>query len=104
MNDSFEVVWTNILNGLYKGQVIKNWGYAHGFTGKIFIIHSISKDQIEIDSPTAKTLQRIPKEDFENVYELWSDYISGKIQRTYISNEISRYSTYVISIFHEILT
>jgi hypothetical protein len=103
MNTSFEAVWASILNGFYVGQIIKKWGYARGFTGRTFVIHSISQDQIVIDSPTAKTLQNIPKIDFENIYNLWFDYISGKILRSYIGDAVSFHSSYIISIFHEIL-
>ena len=38
-------------------------------------------------------------EDFASVYELWNDYIEGDVPRYELRN-ITRYSKYIISIYH----
>ncbi len=102
MSTSFEKKWDEVCNLLHVGQVINNWGYVRGYTGKSFKISRIEPDSIVIDSPSAKNLQRVPKDDFRKVWEIWKAYLSQKILRNEITAFITRYSSYILSIFHDL--
>jgi hypothetical protein len=47
------------------------------------------------------SLQRISDKDFAKVSEVWNAYINGNFQR-YKMRDITRFSKYIISIFHHI--
>ena len=102
MSENFEKLWSEIRNTLQEGQVIKYWGQARGYSGRSFKISRIQNSFIVIDSPTAKNLQVIPKNDFEKVWEIWEKYLSGKIFRYEIRDECTRFSSYIISIYREL--
>jgi hypothetical protein len=54
------------------------------------------------ESP-AKT-QKIPKADFQMIFENWNDYINGRIKRSeFVHGSIAynRFTKYTISIIHE---
>jgi hypothetical protein len=102
VSTSFEKQWMEISDSLHVGQAINNWGYVRGYTGKSFKISRIETNFIVIDSPSAKNLQRVPKDDFRKVWEIWEAYLSQKVLRNKITAFITRYSSYVISIFHDL--
>ena len=81
------------------GMKVEYWGLARGSKGTKFSIHSIDKSYVICDPPKAKNLQSVPKKDFQQVWELWKDYILGEVQRQFIRDEITRYSSYIISIY-----
>ena len=69
--------------------------------GGEFVIRTVEAGIIEVDSPGAENVQRIPREDFAKVYRRWEGYNAGHIPRRKI-RDITRFSKYIISIFHHI--
>ena len=57
---------------------------------------------MKVDSPGADNIQRIPEEDFAGVYEHWDAYNGGAFPRHRL-RDMTRFSTYVISILHHVL-
>jgi len=102
IENNFEQQWEKISLILHEGLRINNWGASQGYTGRYFIIHEIKNEFIAINSPSAKTLQVIPKGDFLEVWKVWTKYLNNIIPRFFIRDEITRYSSYIISIFHYI--
>jgi hypothetical protein len=98
---SFENIWIRVRNELQIGQVIKNWGNARGFTGNTFQIIGITEKIVECVPPKAKNSQKVPKGDFEKLWGIWQKYITDEILRNEIG-DMSRYSSYIISIFHHL--
>lgn len=96
---SFENIWNRVRNELQKGQVIKNWGNARGFSGNTFKIVEINENKVVCKPPNAKNLQIVPKDDFKKVFEIWPKYFLGNYPRYQIRDEVTRYSSYIISIF-----
>lgn len=99
MDMSFAEVWEKIQKELSVGKEIDNWGKARGYSGNQFTIIEISEDEIVCDPPKASYLQHVPKLDFEAVWEIWPKYLNGSFPRYIIRDEITRFSSYIISIF-----
>jgi len=94
-------VWRKIANEIAPGITIQNWTRDKGFLGDTFVVVEIGKGFVKVDTPGTKNLQRIPREDFEEVSVLWQDYLAGMLGRNIIRNR-TRYSKYIISILHSI--
>lgn len=62
-------------------------------------VAEIGINYIKIDSPKAETIQVIPKDDFEKVWDVWVDYKNQKLLRNEL-RDLTRYSKYIISILH----
>jgi len=101
MQREFTEVWRDIRTYLKPRMEIKYWGKSRGSSGKKFVIKSISNNCIYCDPPNAKNTQPVPRQDFEATWELWEDYMAGKVQRQYFT-ELTRFSSYIISIFHNL--
>lgn len=99
MTTTFGIVWSQLQGNLKAGQTIKNWTALRGYLGDTMKITGVRGGYIEVDAPNASTTQVISKEDFEKVWEVWSDYKSGKSPR-YQLRDITRFSKYIISILH----
>jgi hypothetical protein len=41
MKETFEQVWTRLRRELRKGQEMRNWSAAHGFTGRGFFVAEV---------------------------------------------------------------
>ena len=96
---SFNRIWSFIQDNIKKGQIIKNWTKDSGYIGDPFTINCLDTNRIDITPLRAESIQRIPKKDFESVYDIWEQYLSGNFQRSKI-REFTRFSKYIISIFH----
>ena len=95
----FNDVWKLIQAKLAIGVSIPNWTLNHGQIEGAFTIAEIAEDSIHAFVPTARNLQKIPKVDFEEVFAMWPGYTSGRIARNEIRDK-TRFSKYIISIFH----
>lgn len=95
----FKFIWKKVQKEIKEGEVIRNWGKARGYTGNTFKIVSVTENLVVCKPIKAKNLQPVPKKDFQQVWELWKDYILGEVQRKFIRDEITRYSSYIISIY-----
>lgn len=96
---SFEKTWQAVRTRLKVGILIPNWTTLKGYLGDTMKIEAVSLDQIVIDAPKAKNLQKVSKEDFEVIWQVWANYKSGKVKRSELI-EYTRHSKYVISILH----
>lgn len=95
----FEHVWGFIQNHLKKGDEIRVWSAFHGDLGWKITIDYLDNQVIVVISPNAKSTQRIPSEDFKRVWVVWADY-KRLVVRRYELRDITRFSTYIISILH----
>ncbi len=96
---AFEDIWRSIQARLNEGVIIPNWTRDKGYVGEPFKIVRIKEDVVEVEPPGAKNIQKIPRQDFQKVYEIWDDYCRGKIRRSEIGG-LTRFSKYIISILH----
>jgi len=78
---------------------IENWTADNGYFGDDFIVEGVSNDAVCVEAPNAINRQSIPVKDFELVFNKWDGYISGSVKRHEIRDQ-TRYSKYIISIFH----
>jgi hypothetical protein len=93
---TFELLWPDLIRHLKLGLAVKNWTVLRGYLGDEMTVVGIDDEHIEIRAPKAKTIQRVPKTDFEKVWEVWSDYKSQKLPRFEI-RDMTPYSKYIIS-------
>ena len=98
----FEGVWDRIQRTIAPGDTIKNWSRHSGYRGNDFTIQGVGARFVEIDSPGAENIQHIPRVDFARVHEHWDAYIAGVFARNKL-RDITRFSTYVISVLHHVL-
>ena len=97
----FESIWLNLRMQLREDQEIRRWSQLRGYTGGTpFRIDNISDDFVKVEISTG--IRRIPKKDFENVYDVWGEYLDGKMLRSEI-RDMTRHSTYIISIFYHLM-
>ncbi|OGN94757.1 MAG: hypothetical protein A2Z71_05925 [Chloroflexi bacterium RBG_13_50_21] len=96
---TFDILWSHLQTNLKVGTTIKNWTDFHGYLGDTMKVTAIRGDSIEIDSPSTKNLQVVPKDDFEKVWSIWADYKSQKVSREQL-RDVTRFSKYIISILH----
>ena len=98
----FEGVWARIQRTIALGDTIRNWSRHSGYRGNDFSIHGVGARFVEVDNPGAENIQHIPREDFARVHEHWDAYNAGVFARNRL-RDITRFSTYVISILHHVL-
>ena len=98
----FEAVWTQIQRTIAAGDMIRNWSRHSGYMGRDFTIHAVTDRFVEIDSPGALNIQHIARADFTRVHEHWDAYNARMFARSRL-RDITRFSTYVISILHHVL-
>ncbi|MFZ4439951.1 MAG: hypothetical protein ACOYOS_16105 [Syntrophales bacterium] len=94
----FVNTWNYIQTNLKIGAVIDNWTKDKQYFGDKFTISNIALTQLDIDTPGAKNIQKIPQIDFQGIYNVWPQYIGCTYSRDQIRDNITRYSKYIISI------
>ncbi|MGD0707387.1 MAG: hypothetical protein ABSA51_02925 [Anaerolineaceae bacterium] len=95
----FETVWAYLQANLEAGTIIRNWTLMHGYLGDTMKVVAVRGNSIEIEAPNAENIQVVPKEDFEKLWDVWSDYKSRTLKRNEL-RELTRFSKYIISILH----
>ena len=96
---TFDNVWVSLEKNLSAGIEIKKWTAFKGYLGDSITIAGIRENYIEIEPSDAGNIQIIPKGDFEKIWKVWVDYKIQKVRR-YELRDITRFSTYIISILH----
>jgi hypothetical protein len=96
---AFSNAWTALQNSLAAETSIANWTADKGLLGDHFTVVAMDSSFIEVDTPNAKNLQRVPRWDSEFVYKNWVGYTAGKIPR-HVLRDGTRFSKYAISILH----
>lgn len=101
-DQSFEAVWAQLQGSIAPGDTIRNWSRHSGYPGNDFTIRAVTNRFVEIDSPGAANIQHIARGDFARVHEHWNAYNAHMFARSRL-RDITRFSTYVISILHRVL-
>lgn len=96
---SFTSAWRILRMTLTPNTKIRNWSRLKGYLAGSFTIVDVRESDIHIRAGSSMTNQRIPKEDFEAVHQLWADYRMRRAQRQDI-RDVTRYSTYILSIYN----
>jgi hypothetical protein len=96
---AFPNTWNALQANLLKGTIIPNWTVYHRDVGEPFTITDVSDTFMLVDAPGARALQRVPRADFEEIYDRWDDYLHGRLARSEFS-PLTRYSKYIISVLH----
>jgi hypothetical protein len=96
---SFETVWGYFQVNLKPGTDVKNWTAFKGYLGDSMTFGGIRGNFIGVEAPKAENILSVPREDFEKVWDVWSEYKVQKVRR-YELLDMTRYSKYIISILH----
>jgi hypothetical protein len=92
-------MWSALQGHLSPGTTVSNWTVGNGLLGDTFIVTGVASGHVEVDTPGAKNVQKVPRADFETVYNLWQRYSNRQVTRPEI-RDATRFSKYVISILH----
>lgn len=98
---NFSEFWHKLQARLKPGVLVKNWTAKSGYLGDEFRISAVSDAAVEIDSPNAENVQRVPRKDFEILFSNWEAYCSERLQRQEL-REMTRFSKYTMSIIKHI--
>ena len=98
----FEAIWAQIQRSIAPSDTIRNWSRHSGYLGNDFTIHAVTDRFVEVDSPGAANIQHIARAEFARVHEQWEAYNARMIARSKL-RDITRFSTYVISILNHVL-
>ena len=97
--DQFDLIWDELVSALRPGTEIKHWNPYNGYLGEGLTIISCDPESISIDPPRVWDTQVIPKIDFEQVWDVWGDYLSLRLERRKI-HALTGHSKFIISILH----
>ena len=97
--DEFDLVWSKLQVALKPGTEIKNWNAYNGYLGDNLTINTVDPKFISIDPPRVWGPQAIYRDDFEQIWILWNDYLALRLKRVRM-RELSNQSKFIISIFH----
>ena len=89
--------WNYIQKNLKNGTTINNWTKDKQYLGDQFTIYNVASTQVAIDTPGATNIQYVPQNDFEDVYNIWQQYVSST-HRRYQIRDNTHFSKYIISI------
>jgi hypothetical protein len=96
--DEFITVWNNLQIYLKPGTEIENWNTYQGYLGEDLTINEVDQNHISVDPPRVLDTQVVPKEMFEQIWEVWQDYRALRLKRSEL-RDMTNYSKYIISIF-----
>ena len=96
--DDFDTVWNNLQTCLKPGTEIENWNTYNGYLGEDLTINEVDQNHISVDPPRVLDIQVVPKEGFEQIWEVWGDYRELRLKRSEL-RDMTNYSKYIISIF-----
>ena len=93
--------WIRLINSLEDKQLIRNWTIHSGYLdrGDFTAIYK-EGDYIECKALNANYPQKVPKRDFEIMYNNWQKYIERRIRRKDLHDKI-RFTKYTISMLHQ---
>lgn len=95
----FPNTWNALQGNLEVGTIIPNWIVYSGLLGDSFAVVAVTPTYIEVDTPGAQNLQRVPITDFQVVYNSWNGYCQHAVPRHEIRDS-TLFSKYIISILH----
>ena len=94
------IVWNKIRECLQNKDIVKYWSRSGRTIRDSFIIKEVGPNYVIVIAEGTGTPQLIPKRDFLKVYEVWEGYLRGRVKR-YQLRDMTRFSSYIISILHE---
>jgi len=100
VDKDFEDFWNYLKRELREWRTVNYWSVAGRFRKNIF--EALAEDDYVLVYPEDCSLQRIPKEDFRIVYDVWEQYLTREVKRYEIRDK-TRFSSYIISIIHYLL-
>lgn len=103
----FEIFWSKMKTWLSDRRRIANWTANSGEIGEDFEAEHAGGNYIFVYPKSALRKQRVPKKDFEVIYEKWDEYVERLIPRYYFFKgpiARSRFTKYTISIIHQCLS
>ena len=103
----FNAFWSRLTSWLSDRRRITNWTANSGEIGEDFEVEYAGGNYIIVYPKSALCEQRVPKKDFEAIYEKWDEYAAGLIPRHYFvkgSISKSRFTKYTISTLHQYLS
>jgi len=89
------------IDTLTVGEEIKNWTIHGGYLGDSFRVVTVRPTYVEVEAPSARTIQHIPRSEFAKVDRVWNDYVSRRMPRHAIRDR-TRFSKYIISIIRHL--
>ena len=98
----FESLWCQLQREISVGDTIRNWSQHKGYLGGVFTICAVESEFVQVEPPNAINRQHIRRGEFAKVYDHWGAYNSGRLPRNEL-RDITRFSTYVISILHHLI-
>jgi len=101
VTSSFATVWSQMIQRLHPGEMIRAWGYARGYTGHTFRIEALGSSAVTVFGGAMKQPRAVSKGDFEKVYAIWNEYRTGNFPRAKMT-ELSQHTTYILSILHHV--
>lgn len=63
----FQEFWQRLQRELALDTVVSNWTADKGYLGDSFTIVAVHDNRVAVDSPGAKNIQMVPRQDFEVV-------------------------------------
>lgn len=96
MKLTFKEFWKICQEKLKAGNVIPNWSVSGNIRIREFKIIEIAENSIGYDSPTAKNIQSVSKDEFQQIFTVWESYKKGDIPRSEL-RENNKKTTYIIA-------
>lgn len=92
--------WDDLQGRLRAGQMVRHWSAAKGYLTGVFRVTRVAPDRVIVNSQSMQSGSvTISRADFETVARVWPRYSAGAFPRHRLA-EISRTSTYIISLLH----
>jgi hypothetical protein len=70
-----------------------------GYLGDTMKVAQIDEDEIVVQSPKAKNLLHVFRDEFEKIWEIWPTYKARRMQRRDVC-DMTFHSKYILSILH----
>jgi len=96
----FDEFWKKLTTVLRDKRLIRNWTRDSGYLGKGDFYAVYRGGNVIICILESGSVLRVPKEDFELLFNHWEDYIKGRYPRHLLRNK-SRFTKYTISILNQ---
>jgi hypothetical protein len=71
---TFTQLWAALQANCKLPQKVRNWTVLKGYLGDTMTVVSIGSHAVSVDAPGARTLQVVPINDFEAVFQVWQRY------------------------------
>jgi len=96
----FDKFWKRLTDVLRVKQLIRNWTRDHGYLGRGDFYAVYRGGNVIICILENGSVLKVPREDFELLFNHWEDYIKGRYPRRLLRDK-SRFTKYTISILNQ---